>query len=193
MSRVPYASAVGSIMYAMTCTRSDVAYSLGVVSRYQYDPGKNYWKVVKVILKYLRNTKDQWLVYGESDLKLVGFTDFSFQSDHDDSRSVSSYIFTLNDGAICWKSFKQHTVADSVCEAKYITASDAAKEAMWLRKFINELGVAPSLDGPVLLYYDSTGAIAQAKEPKAHQRTKHILRRFHLIWEIVDQIGRAHV
>ena len=86
--------------------------------------------MVKAILKYLRNTKDQWLVYGESDLKLVGFTDSSFQSDHDDSRSMSGYIFTLNGGAICWKSSKQHTVADSVCEMKYITASDAVKEAM---------------------------------------------------------------
>ena len=101
MSRVPYASIVRSIMYVMICTRSDVAYSLGVVSRYQSDPRENHSKVVKAILKYLKNTKDQWLVYGESDLKLVGFTDFSFQSDHDDSRSVLGYIFTLNSGAIC--------------------------------------------------------------------------------------------
>ena len=78
-------------------------------------------------------------------------------------------------------------MADSVCEAEYIAASDATKEAVWLRKFINEFGVAPSLDGLVLLYCDSTGAIAQAKEPKAHQRTKHILHRFHLVWEIVDR------
>ena len=140
--------------------KADVAYSLGVVSRYQSDLGENHWKVVKVILKYLRNTKDQWLVYGESDLKLVGFTDSSFQSNHDDSRSVSGYIFTLNGGAICWKSSKQHTVVDSVCEAKYIAASDAKKEAVWLRKFINELRVASSLDGPVLLYCDSTSTIA---------------------------------
>ena len=143
--------------------------------------------MVKAILKYLRNTKDQWLVYGESDLKLVGFTDSSFQSDHDDSRSVSGYIFTLNGGAICWKSFKQHTMADSVCEVEYIAASEAAKEAVWLRKSITELGVAPSLDGPVLLYCDSTGTIAQVKEPKAHQRMKHILHRFHLVREIVDR------
>ena len=86
--------------------------------------------MVKAILKYLRNTKDQWLVYGESDLKLVGFTDSSFQFDHDDSRSMSGYIFTLNDGAICWKSSKQHTVVDSVCEVEYIASSDAAKEAV---------------------------------------------------------------
>ena len=158
-----------------------MAYSLGVVSRYQSDPGENHWKVVKIILKYLKNTKDQWLVYGESDLRLIGFTDSSFQSDHDDSKSMSEFIFTLNGGAICWKSSKQHTVADSVCEVEYIAASDAAKEAVWLRKFINELGVAPSLDDPVLLYCDSTGAIAQVKEPKAQQRMKHILRCFHPI------------
>ena len=77
-----------------------------------------------------RNTKDQWLVYGESDLRLMGFTDFSFQSDHDDSKSVSRFIFTLNSGAVCWKSFKQHTVADSVCEVEYVAASDAAKEVV---------------------------------------------------------------
>ena len=78
-------------------------------------------------------------------------------------------------------------MADSVCEVEYVSASDAAKEVVWLRKFITELGVAPSLVGPVLLYCDSSGAIAQAKEPKAYQRTKHILRRYHLIWEIVDR------
>ena len=78
MSRVPYASALGSIMYAMTCTRADMVYSLGVVSRYQSDPGEAYWKVVKSILKYLRNTKDQWLIYEEPDLKLIGYTESSF-------------------------------------------------------------------------------------------------------------------
>ena len=87
MSWVPYASTVGSIMYAVTCTRPDVAYSLSIMSRYQSDMGKNHWKVVKTILKYLRNTKDQWLINGESDLKLVGYTDSSFQSDYDDSKS----------------------------------------------------------------------------------------------------------
>ena len=101
MSRILYASAVGSIMYAMTCTRPDVAYSLGVVSRYQSDPGERHWKVVKTILKYLRNTRDQWLIYGEPNLKLMGYTDSSFQLDRDDSKSVLGFIFTLNGGTIC--------------------------------------------------------------------------------------------
>ena len=59
MSRIPYASVVGSIIYTVTCMRSDVACSLGVMSRYQYVSDEKHWKIAKVILKYLRNTKDQ--------------------------------------------------------------------------------------------------------------------------------------
>ena len=115
---------------------------------------------MKIILKYLRNTKNQWLIYRDTDLKLVGYTDFHFQSDHDDCKSVSDYVFILNSGVVYWKSSKQHTMVDSICEAEYIAASDAAKKAIWLRKFITELGVASSIDGLVLLYYNSTDAIA---------------------------------
>ena len=78
-------------------------------------------------------------------------------------------------------------MTDSTYEAEYITVFDTAKEAVWLQKFINELGVASSLDGPILLYYDSTSAIAQAKESKSHQQTKHILCCYHLVWKIVDR------
>ena len=78
-------------------------------------------------------------------------------------------MFILNGGAVCWKSFKQHTVVDSVWKIEYIVAFDAAKEAVWLKKFITKLGVIPSIDGPILLYCDSTGAIAQTKESKSHQ------------------------
>ena len=129
MAMIPYASAVGSIMYAMLCTRPDVAYALGIVSRFQADPGEDHWKAMKNILKYLRRTKDIFLVYGGSELKLEGYTDSSFQSDPDDSKSTSGYVFTLNGGAVSWKSTKQPTVADSVTEVEYIVASEATKEA----------------------------------------------------------------
>ncbi|KAK8557131.1 hypothetical protein V6N13_035235 [Hibiscus sabdariffa] len=90
-------------------------------------------------------------------------------------------------GSIIWKSSKQDTVADSTTEAEYIAASEAAKEAVWIKKFITELGVVPSIKDAVDLYCDNNGAIAQAKEPRSHQRSKHILRRFHLIREIIDR------
>ena len=79
------------------------------------------------------------------------------------------------------------TIIDSVCEAEYITASDVAKEAVWLQKFLRELGMAPSLDGPILVYYDSTGAITQAKELRSHHRTKHILWCYHLMRENMER------
>ena len=189
MQKIPYASAMGSIMYAMLCTRPDVSCALSLTSRYQSDPGEAHWIAVKNILKYLRRTKDAFLVYGghEDELVVNGYTDAGFQSDKDDFRSQSGYVFCLNGAAVSWKSSKQATVADSTTEAEYIAASDAAKEAVWLKKFIGELGVVPSIANPIALYCDNNGAIAQAKEPRSHQRSKHILRKFHLIREIIER------
>ncbi|VFQ73937.1 unnamed protein product [Cuscuta campestris] len=175
-------------MYAMICTRPDVSFALSVTSRYQGSPGEAHWTAVKNILKYLRNTKDAFLVYGgEEELKVVGYTDASFQTDRDDSKSQAGYLFCLNGGAFSWKSFKEDTTADSTTEAEYIAAAEAAKEAVWIKKFITELGVVPSINDPILLFCDNTGAIAQAKEPRSHQKTKHIVRRYHIIREIVDR------
>ena len=87
MNMIPYASAIGSIMYAMLCTRPNVSYALNVTSRYQSDLGMGHWVVVKNILKYLRRTKDVFLIYGDRDLIVEGYSDASFQSDKDDSKS----------------------------------------------------------------------------------------------------------
>jgi hypothetical protein len=113
MNGIPYASAIGSIMYAMLCTRPDVSYALSMTSRYQQNPGDSHWMAVKNILKYLRRTKEMFLVYGglEEDLCVKCYTDASFQTDRDDSRSQSGYVFIMNGGAIAWKSSKQNVVA----------------------------------------------------------------------------------
>ncbi|KAK8990901.1 hypothetical protein V6N11_028857 [Hibiscus sabdariffa] len=176
------------IMYAMICTRPDLSYALSMTSRYQANLGEGHWTTVKNILKYLRRTKDVFLVYGgEEELRIKGYTNASFQTDKDDSRSQSGFVFCLNGGAVSWKSSKQDTVADSTTEAEYIAASEAAKEVVWIKKFITKLGVISSIADVVDLYCDNNGAIAQAKEPRSHQRSKHILRRFHLIREIIDR------
>ena len=86
-----------------------------------------------------------------------------------------------------WRSSKQDTVADSTIEAEYIAASEAAKEAVWIKKFVTGLGVIPSISNPIDLYCDNNGAIAQAKEPRSYQQSKHILRRYHLIREIIER------
>ena len=101
MDKILYASAIGSIMYAMVCTRPDVSYALSATSRYQANPGESHWTTVKSILKYLRRTKDMFLVYGgEDELVVKGYTDASFQTDRDDLRSQSGYVFILNGGAV---------------------------------------------------------------------------------------------
>jgi len=82
---------------------------------------------------------------------------------------------------VSWKSSKHETVADSTMEAGYIAASEATKEVVWIRKFVSELGVVPSCSSPIDLYCDNNGAIIQAKEPRSHHKSKHILRHYHLI------------
>src|SRR3954466_13678518 len=120
-------------MYAMLCTRPDVSYALSATSRYQANPGESHWEAVKNILKYLKRTKDMFLVYGgEDELVLRGYTDASFQTDKDDFRSQSGYVFILNGGVVSWKSSKQETVADSATEAEYLAASEASKEGVWI-------------------------------------------------------------
>ena len=88
-------------MYAMISTRPDVSYALSVTSRYQSDPGEGHWTVVKNILKYLRRTKNVFLVYGcEEELIVTGYTDASFQIDKNDSKSQSGFVFTINGDAV---------------------------------------------------------------------------------------------
>lgn len=188
MSRVPYASAVGSIMYAMTCTRPDVSFALSMVSRHQQNPGEGHWTAVKNILKYLRNTKDRFLVYGgEEELRVTGYSDASFQTDKDDSRSQSGWVFLLNGGAVTWKSSKQDTVADSTCESEYIAACEASKEAIWMRNFIGDLGVVPTVQDPIEIFCDNESAVALTKEPKDHGKSKHIERKYHFVRSKVEE------
>ena len=137
MAGVPYASAIGSIMYAMLSTRPDVALALSLVSRFQANPGRKHWIAVKNILKYLRRTKDMSLVYGgDEELGVMGCVDASFDTDPDDSRSQTGYVFEVNGGAVSWKSCKQPVVAQSTMEAEYVAAAEAANDAVWLRKYV---------------------------------------------------------
>ena len=187
MRRIPYASAVGSLMYVMLCTRPDICYTVGVVSRFQSNPGPEHWIVVKHVLKYLRRTRDYMLVYSGEDLNLLGYTDSDFQGDKDSRKSTSGSMFTLGSSTVVWRSIKQSSIADSTMKAEYIAASEAAKEGVWLKNFLSDLEVIPGLDKPVTLYCDNSGAVTNSKEPRSHKRGKYIERKYHLIREIVNQ------
>ena len=127
-----------------------------------------------------------FLIYGgEEELIVNGYIDVSFQTDTDDSQSQSSFVFTINGGAVSWKSSKQVIVTNSTIEAEYIAASETLKEGVWMRRFLIELGVFPNASSPLNLHCDNNVAIAQAKEPRNHQNNKHVLRKFHLIREFI--------
>jgi len=89
MSKVPYASIVGSLMYAMVCTRPDIAHAVGVVSRYMNNPRKEHWMAVKWILRYLKGTTNQALCFGGSNISLQGYVDADMAGDKDNKRSTT--------------------------------------------------------------------------------------------------------
>jgi hypothetical protein len=139
-------------------------------------------------LKYLRRTKDLFLVFGgDEELVVRGYTDASFMTNQDDFKFQSDFVFTLNRGAVSWKSSKQSTVADSTSELEYILAFEAAKEDYWIKKFVTELGVVSSALDPVEIYCDNSGVVAQSKEPRSHQISKHVEHRFHLLRDYVEK------
>ena len=102
--KLPYASACGSLMYAMIATRPDIAFAVGVVSRYMSNPGKKHWEAVKGIMRYLKATKHMCICYGSQDLSVKGYTDSDYAGDLDKRRSTSGYVFTLAGGAVSWRS-----------------------------------------------------------------------------------------
>ncbi|XP_075095074.1 secreted RxLR effector protein 161-like [Nicotiana tabacum] len=114
-------------MYAMVCTRPDICQAVGLVSRYQTDPGLAHWQAVKRIMRYLKGTADYALCYqGGKDLRLVRYSDADHGGDLDERKSTSGYVFLLSDGAISWSSKKQSHVSLSTMEAKYVALASAA-------------------------------------------------------------------
>ena len=104
MTKVPYASCVGSLMYAMIATRLDIAFAVGVVRRFMSDPGKKHWEAVKGILRYLSGTKDMCICFGKSNSGVLGYTDSNYAGNSDNRRSTTGYIFILYGSAISWMS-----------------------------------------------------------------------------------------
>lgn len=106
-----------------------------------------------------------FLVYGGKDE-----LDVSFQTHRDDCRSHLIFVFLINIEIVTWRSLMQETVVDSTIELKYITLSEVVKEEMWLKKFINELGVVPFIFDLIEIFYNNKGAIFLTKEPQEHKQ-----------------------
>ncbi|GJU86482.1 retrotransposon protein, putative, ty1-copia subclass [Tanacetum coccineum] len=179
----------GSIMYAVRCTRPDIMFVQNITSCFQQNPGEPHRIAVKTILKYLRNTKDMFLVYGgnpKAELRVDCYCDARFKTDRDDTKSQTGHIFVLNGGAIDWKSSKQSTTAMSAIEAKYIAASKAAMEAVWIRKFISGLGIVPTMNEPIKIFCDNSAALIIANESGVQKGARHYQRRYHYVCECIE-------
>jgi hypothetical protein len=185
MKKVPYRSAVGSLMYVMVATRPDIASAVGAVSQYCENPGPTHWKAVKRIFRYLQGTQNYMLCYdGNKSCILEGYSDANWGGDIDTRRSTTGYCFIKNGGCISWRSKRQPTVAISTTESEYMALSEATQEAIWLRTLLAEL--LRFKQQSVIIHEDNQGCIAISKNPEHHKRTKHIAIKYHFLREKVE-------
>jgi len=140
MSRVPYSSVVGILMYAMICTRPDIAHAVGVVSQFLSHSGEEHWNAVKWILRYLRGTTERCSCFGNEDPMLVGYTNVDMVGDADSRKSTSGCLTTFAGGVVSWQSKLQRCVALSTTEVEYSVASEAGKEVKYMKNLLHELG-----------------------------------------------------
>ncbi|GJS54738.1 retrotransposon protein, putative, ty1-copia subclass [Tanacetum coccineum] len=98
------------------------------------------------------------------ELRVDCHCDAGFETDRDDIKSLTRYVFVLNGGAMDWKSSKQSTTAMSATEAEYIAASEAAMKVVWIRKFISGLGIVPTINEPIKMFCDNCAALLIANE-----------------------------
>ena len=189
MSKAPYSNAVGSLMYAMVCTRPDISHAVGTVSRYMHNPGKEHWQAVKWILRYIQKTLDVGLIFKKDDMvgqHVVGYCDSDYAGDLDKRRSTTGYVFTLARAQVSRKSTLQSTVALSTTEAEYMAITETVKEAIWLQGLLDDLGFGQK---QVTLFCDSQSAIHLVNNQVYHARTKHIDVRYHFVREIIEEDG----
>jgi hypothetical protein len=174
----PFGSLVGSLMYLVGCTRPDLANSVHLLARHMSKPTKPAWDAAMQVLKYLVRTKSYCLTYrGGNGTALIGYTDADWAGDQVKRSSTTGYLFLFAGGAVVWNSQLQHSCAASTQEAEYMAASEAAKQADWLKRLLHELGIT---SGPVRLFIDNQAAELLCENPMLSQRSKHIDIRYHL-------------
>ena len=188
MSHIPYASGIGSLMYAMVCIRPNIVHPMGVLSWFMSKLGKDHWTTVKQVFKYLRGTSDYGLCYqGIPRLDIVldirGLVDADWARDLDQRRSTCRYVFNLFGGAISWMSKKQSVVALSTTEEEYMAATHASKEAVWLQRLCSSMGLVQEA---IRIYCDNQSAIFLAKNPAYHSKTKHIDVQCHFVRDMIE-------
>ncbi|XP_070008335.1 secreted RxLR effector protein 161-like [Nicotiana tabacum] len=164
MKDIPYASLVGSLMYAHVCTRPDIAFAVEMLGRYQSNPGLDHWKAGKRVLRYFQGTKDFKLTYNS--LEVIGYLDFDLGGCKNTGKSTSGYIFLLTGGVVSWRSVKQTIVATSTTEAEFIACYEATSQVLWLKNFISGLRIVDSISRSLRILCDTSAAVFFSKNYK---------------------------
>jgi hypothetical protein len=181
-----YRRKISSFMHLAIFTCADIAYAVSKLSQFNSNPSVIHLGAAKHLLRYIQGTKDYGLLFtadsASSSLSCSephGFSDASFASDPDDRKSISGYLFFLSYALISWSAQKQTVIALSTMESEYIALTDAAKEAIFLRKLLDSLSF--TIPHPTLIHTDSESALDHVKNNVKHPRTKHIDTRHHYI------------
>lgn len=188
----PYRELIGCLTYLMLSSRPDISSAVNFLSRFQSRATDTHWTHLKRVLRYLQGTKDYNLVYkrGRNAAPLVRYADADWGSDVNDRKSTSGNVFHVFGNSILWTSRKQTTVALSSTEAEYVSLSQAACDAIWLRNVLREIGI--DCCSPTTLYEDNQSCIHIASEPCDQKRLKHLDIRYHFIRECI-QAGEIKV
>ncbi|GLI60516.1 hypothetical protein VaNZ11_002522 [Volvox africanus] len=188
-SRYPYIELVGSLMYITNCTRPDIAQAVGVLTRHMSAPTEQHWRAAKAVVRFSLATPQCGIVFGGERVEegLIGYTDSDYAGCIESCKSTGGYVFTLHGGSVSWSSRLQRTVTSSTMEAEYVAASEATKEALWLRLLLSELGYSLR---PTTINCDSQSAIKITKNPVISGKSKHIAVRYHMVRE---QVARGAV
>eukprot|EP00168_Porphyra_purpurea_P007201 TRINITY_DN1892_c0_g1_i2.p1 TRINITY_DN1892_c0_g1~~TRINITY_DN1892_c0_g1_i2.p1 ORF type:complete len:307 (+),score=35.93 TRINITY_DN1892_c0_g1_i2:2413-3333(+) len=157
----PYLELVGSLLYLSTTTRPDISLAVGTLARYMHEPEEQHWRTTKTVMRYLAGTADFGLLYSGGAI-LAGYTDAGFAGDVESRRSTSGWLFMINGAPISWQSRRQPMVSTSTTEAEYLAAAAAAKEALWLRKLLADLGEPLR---PVRIAEDNTACLSLINNP----------------------------
>ena len=181
---VPYRQIIGCLMYVMLCTRPDISYSIGVLSKFLEQPTKMHWTSAKRILRYLKGTKDYKLCYRRNDsTSMFACCDADWASSFD-RKSTTGFAIFVNGNFVSWSSKKQSTVALSSTEAEIIAATETVREIIWIRQLLSSFGIKVSTP---TLFCDSQPAIAIANSYGYNGRTKHMDVKYKFLGQCVSK------
>ncbi|GKB78202.1 zinc finger, CCHC-type containing protein [Tanacetum coccineum] len=185
VSQLEYSRVIGCLMYAMTCTRPDIAFVVGKLSRYTSNPGTQHWQAIQRVLKYLKKTMDYRLTYTGYPSVLEGYTDASWISNTEDNSSTSGWVFLLGGGAISWASKKQTCITGSTMESEFVALAAAGKEAEWLKNLLLEIPLWSKPIAPISIRCDSAATLAKAYSQMYNGKSRHLGVRHSMIRELI--------